>query len=243
MVGLVGLELASGLLGDIPRAIERKREVLAITALHGQAVQRAYSLGALGLAVWQSDHRRASRLLEQSLRLTRVVDDPLSSAWCLEALAWIVAAEHLDRRAAVLLGAAAALSQTVGSSPVAVPTLLVYHEECERQARALGMHVFETEVRHGEAMTFENAVAYALDEEHETTPRPGVDTESGLTKREWQVAGLVAEGLTNKAIATNLVISQSTARGHVEHTLVKLGFTSRAQIAVWVIEHAQDKQR
>ncbi|MFD7044904.1 ATP-binding protein, partial [Rhodococcus jostii] len=237
--GLVGLELASGLLGDIPRASECKREVLAITALHGESVQRAYSLGALGLAVWQSDRRRASRLLEQSLRLTRVVDDPLSSAWCLEALAWIAAAEHLDRRAAVLLGAAAALSQTVGSSPVAVPTLLVYHEECERQARrALGVHVFETEVRHGEAMTFENAVAYALDEEHGTAPRPGVDTATRLTKREWQVAGLVAEGLTNKAIATKLVISQSTARGHVEHILVKLGFTSRAQIAVWVVEQA-----
>ncbi|MGH8240684.1 MAG: response regulator transcription factor, partial [Steroidobacteraceae bacterium] len=137
----------------------------------------------------------------------------------------------------VLLGAAGALSQSVGSSVVVVPTLLTYHDECVRQARrALGVPVFDEEVRHGEAMTFENAVAYALDEEHRTVSRRRADTATGLTKRERQVAGLVAQGLTNKAIAAELVISQRTAQGHVEHVLAKLGFTSRAQIAAWVVE-------
>jgi DNA-binding NarL/FixJ family response regulator len=55
------------------------------------------------------------------------------------------------------------------------------------------------------------------------------------------VAELVADGLTNKAIAATLVISQRTAQGHVEHILAKLGFTSRTQIAAWVVEHAQDR--
>ncbi|WAM19941.1 LuxR C-terminal-related transcriptional regulator (plasmid) [Rhodococcus sp. JS3073] len=234
---LVGLELASGLLGDMPRAIACKEEVLAITELYGESVQRACSLWAFALAVWQTDHMHASRLLEQSVRLARVVDDRLNVAMSLEALAWIAAADHLDRRAAVLLGAAAALSQTVVGATIAVPTLLTYHDECVRQARrALGMQVFDEEVRHGEAMTFENALAYALDE-HRTASRTRADTATGLTKRERQVAGLVAEGLTNKAIAAQLVISQRTAQGHVEHVLAKLGFTSRAQIAAWVVEH------
>ncbi|WP_213571843.1 LuxR C-terminal-related transcriptional regulator [Rhodococcus sp. USK13] len=43
--------------------------------------------------------------------------------------------------------------------------------------------------------------------------------------------------MTNKAIASELVIAQRTARGHVEHELAKLGFTSCAQIAAWVVEH------
>ncbi|MDV7242714.1 MULTISPECIES: LuxR C-terminal-related transcriptional regulator [Rhodococcus] len=43
--------------------------------------------------------------------------------------------------------------------------------------------------------------------------------------------------MTNKAIASQRVIAQRTARGHVEHELAKLGFTSRAQIAAWVVEH------
>jgi len=60
-----------------------------------------------------------------------------------------------------------------------------------------------------------------------------------LTKREKQVAELIAEGLTNKAIAARLVISQRTAQGHVEHILSKLGFTSRAQVAAWVVEERQ----
>jgi DNA-binding NarL/FixJ family response regulator len=37
-----------------------------------------------------------------------------------------------------------------------------------------------------------------------------------------------------KEIAAKLVIAQRTAEGHVEHVLVKLGFTSRTQIAGWV---------
>ncbi|MFE3003041.1 response regulator transcription factor, partial [Nocardia sp. NPDC059246] len=60
-----------------------------------------------------------------------------------------------------------------------------------------------------------------------------------LTKRERQVADLVADGLTNKQIASRLVISQHTADGHVEHILTKLGFTSRAQIAAWIVDAAR----
>ncbi|AQA21129.1 bacterial regulatory, luxR family protein [Rhodococcus sp. MTM3W5.2] len=50
------------------------------------------------------------------------------------------------------------------------------------------------------------------------------------------MAGLVAEGLTNSAIAARLVISKRTAEGHVERILAKLGFTSRAQVAAWMVD-------
>ncbi|WSF98924.1 helix-turn-helix transcriptional regulator [Nocardia vinacea] len=60
-----------------------------------------------------------------------------------------------------------------------------------------------------------------------------------MTKRECQVADLVAQGLSNKQIAAKLVISQRTAQGHVEHILTKLGFTSRAQIAAWTVEETK----
>jgi serine/threonine-protein kinase PknK len=58
-----------------------------------------------------------------------------------------------------------------------------------------------------------------------------------LTKRESEVAELIAQGLTNKGIAGRLVISQRTAEAHVERILNKLGFTSRAQVAAWVVQH------
>ncbi|WP_433716751.1 response regulator transcription factor [Nocardia sp. CA-084685] len=59
-----------------------------------------------------------------------------------------------------------------------------------------------------------------------------------LTKRELEVAHLVAQGLTNKQIAAKLVLSQRTAQHHVEHILSKLGFTSRTQIATWIVDEA-----
>ncbi|AII11328.1 hypothetical protein EP51_45760 (plasmid) [Rhodococcus opacus] len=65
---------------------------------------------------------------------------------------------------------------------------------------------------------------------------------TSLTRREQQVAELVAEGLVNKSIADRLVISQHTAQGHVEHILSTLGFTSRTQIATWIIEQKQGQQ-
>jgi DNA-binding NarL/FixJ family response regulator len=54
-----------------------------------------------------------------------------------------------------------------------------------------------------------------------------------------EIAQLVAQGMTNKAIAASLVIAQRTAEGHVEHILNKLGFNSRAQIAAWVGEQGE----
>ncbi|MGV9665990.1 response regulator transcription factor [Nocardia niigatensis] len=64
-----------------------------------------------------------------------------------------------------------------------------------------------------------------------------------LTKRERQVADLIARGLTNRQIAINLVISQRTVQGHVEHILTKLGFNSRTQIAASVVESADSLEQ
>ena len=54
-----------------------------------------------------------------------------------------------------------------------------------------------------------------------------------LSRREQEVAGLVAEGLSNREIAARLFISERTAEGHVEQIFNKLGFGKRSQIAAW----------
>jgi len=58
-----------------------------------------------------------------------------------------------------------------------------------------------------------------------------------LTGRELEVAGLVAEGLTNQAIARRLSVAPRTAETHVENIRRKLQVRSRAQIAAWATEH------
>jgi len=55
-----------------------------------------------------------------------------------------------------------------------------------------------------------------------------------LTRREREIAGLVAGGMTNRAIAERLFLADRTVEGHVEHALNKLGFTSRTQLAAWI---------
>jgi DNA-binding CsgD family transcriptional regulator len=57
-----------------------------------------------------------------------------------------------------------------------------------------------------------------------------------LTRREREIASLVAQGLTNREIAQRLFIAERTAEGHVESIRNKLGFRSRTQVAAWVVE-------
>ncbi|MGH3237363.1 MAG: LuxR C-terminal-related transcriptional regulator, partial [Streptosporangiaceae bacterium] len=99
----------------------------------------------------------------------------------------------------------------------------------------------------GLALSSEAAVALALDlppaaePDGESRTLAVVDAyqvaaapPSSLTRREHQIAALVASGRSNKAIAAELSISPTTAARHVANILAKLGFTSRTQIAAWV---------
>ena len=55
-----------------------------------------------------------------------------------------------------------------------------------------------------------------------------------LSAREGEVAGLVADGLTNGAIATRLYISERTVESHLERIRRKLDFHHRSEIAAWI---------
>lgn len=226
--------VASAANGDIAQSIDSQKELLAITERHGETLFRAGGLWGLALAVLLQGRRSEARnLLRQSLQLDRHAHSPVVAALDLEGLAWSVA-ESDPSRAAVLLGAAERLLKSSASEFSVYPELDRAHHQCETEVRrALGDRRFDTEFRRGLSMNRRDAVAIALEE---PKPEPENSAGSSLTKRERQVADLVARGLTNQQIATKLVISQRTAEGHVEHILTKLGFTSRAQIAAWVVE-------
>ncbi|MBY8856819.1 protein kinase [Nocardia sp. CA2R105] len=234
---LLALGWAYELQEDSAAALPYDEKALAITESHDDSVNRESALWATAVARWHhGDRDHALDLLREALRLSRQQRDPLMVAPILEALAWLVDADGGAQRAAVLMGAAQTLSRAPGSSPVLLPQLAVHHDATERSARrALGPRRFQTEFHAGESMDIDAAIAFAL-EEQPLSPAPVARSSGELTKREREVADLVAEGLTNKAVASRLVISLRTAQGHVEHILAKLGFTSRTQIAAWVAE-------
>ncbi|WP_036511137.1 protein kinase domain-containing protein [Nocardia aobensis] len=234
----ISLGWSYALRGDSDRALPPLEQALAVTDSAGEVMLRSWAMLAAGFALWrQGDIGAATHMLQAGIQAARQVNDPLVAAVCSETLAWTAAQQHHYRRATVLMGAADTLGHAAGISAFILSDLQIHREQAERAARtALGARAFEAARQEGTAMNLHTAVAFALNENSSTTP--SATPPAPLTRRERQVADLVAEGLTNKAIAARLVISQRTAEGHVEHILTKLGFTSRAQIAAWASSHS-----
>jgi DNA-binding NarL/FixJ family response regulator len=98
----------------------------------------------------------------------------------------------------------------------------------------LGASKFEAEFTAGTRMSREAAVRLALGESDHADVATERSKAGPLAKREVEVAGLVAEGLSNKQIAARLFISEATVASHIRGILNKLGFNSRSQIASWI---------
>ncbi|MFD4839997.1 response regulator [Achromobacter sp. NPDC058515] len=66
---------------------------------------------------------------------------------------------------------------------------------------------------------------------------PGNAERHRLTARETQIVQWLARGASNKVIARELDVSESTVKIHVQNVLKKLNLTSRVQVAVYAVEH------
>ena len=76
------------------------------------------------------------------------------------------------------------------------------------------------------------AIAFALGAA--TDSKQGIAAASSpLTRREQEVAAMVAKGMTTRQIAAALVLSPRTVDGHIENIMTKLGSSRRTQIAAW----------
>jgi non-specific serine/threonine protein kinase len=215
---------------DVVRDVHRRCEQSGERWLLSYAI---WGLGFVALARGQLD--QADVHLRDSLRIKRFFHDTLGLALALDVLAWTAAARGEGERAAVLLGGASQLWRTFGAQLFGSKHLMTRREQFEEQARQiLGDHAFDAAFARGSDLTVDETLTYALQERVSTAPTQSRRAATELTRREREIADLVADGMSNKEIASTLVISFRTAEGHVEHILTKLGFTSRAQIAAWV---------
>ncbi|MER6715362.1 LuxR C-terminal-related transcriptional regulator [Streptomyces sp. NPDC000877] len=245
LVGLDQVELACalGYLGEADRAVEVCERALRLCERHGEQWVRSYVLRMLALAhSVRRDWPRAERHAREALRLKVAVHDVIGMALTLDLLASIAAERGAHEHAAVLLGGADRVWADIDTGRWGAHTLNSARRDSEEKTcRALGREAFERAHRRGGGLGLAELVAHALQEP--ARPHPGEpiadrppheNTAVRLTRRETEVAQLVAEGLANQQIADRLVIARRTAEGHVERILSKLGFSNRSQIAAWV---------
>ncbi|MET7517724.1 LuxR C-terminal-related transcriptional regulator [Streptomyces sp. NPDC005480] len=237
---MLPLALAMSVAGDSQTVVELCDRLQRICVDRGETVGRSYALWTIAMEYWRGgDASRTKQLLQECLQLKAGFDDRLGIALCFEGLAWVAVGEGQVGRAAKLLGASEPVSRHLGLSLGKYQHLIEHVEQCRRWIReAADQERVQAAHDEGTAMSLVEAIDYALESHPARTDIrdqlvAGLDDLSILTPREREVVHLVAAGLTNRAIATQLVISRRTAEGHVERILAKLGFTSRAQIASW----------
>ncbi|MEU3279902.1 ATP-binding protein [Streptomyces antibioticus] len=240
LVGLDRVELACALafLGRADEAIAVCEETRRLCAAHGERWVLSYVERILALAhSVKGDRERAEAHGREALRLKLAVHDVIGMGLTLDLLARIAAERGAHRRAAVLLGGADRAWADIDRDRWGSAALDATRRAAEERVRtALGPAALRRGYDRGAALALPDVVAYALEENGGDPPERPADAAHGvrLTRREAQVAALVAEGLANQQIADRLVIARRTAEGHVERILSKLGLSNRSQIAAWV---------
>lgn len=222
------------------RAGDRERSA----AVHRQVVERCRAAGdrferssldvqLATLALLEGVPDEAIELTRSALRLKRGLNDPLGVAHGLEVLAGVAGAAGDQLRAATLLGASSARWRSIGAIASSNQPFFPEREAVLTAARQrLGPERFGTAFAAGARLDEDAAIRLALgdDQGPAATSRR---TDGSLTPRERDVVALVAEGLSNKAIAARLTVSVRTAEAHVQNALVKLGFRSRTELVSW----------
>ena len=236
-----------GFAGNSVEASARHRQCIARADEVGERHMKAFAVAGLAEQALADGHvEEATALFREATVLTRELGHRLGVAVGLDSLGRAAIAAGRGERAAVLLGAAEGIWDVAGMSETGNPfAFAASRSDGLQQARKLlGKQRFRELFRRGSQLSLDEAVSFALEAKDVDQTSPAPVEPSPLTRRELEVADLVADGLSNPEIAARLVISVRTAQGHVENILRKLGFNSRSLIAAWVTErrlaeHAQ----
>jgi predicted ATPase/DNA-binding CsgD family transcriptional regulator len=235
--------------GDFADARQRYMEALAYLREINARPEIARCLSGLGRVATEAGATTLAREhLTESLRLSRDTGTRIGVARGLESFAALAVREDEPERAVLLAAAATALRETAGLPPLSGARAERYLAPARRLGDAAVAELW------ARGLELSPAAAITLALEPSAAPATAAASAaaasvaaalaatatasppSALTPRELQIAKLVADGRSNKGIGAELVISPATVARHIANIMAKLGFRSRAQIAVWIAE-------
>jgi predicted ATPase/DNA-binding CsgD family transcriptional regulator len=219
-----------------------------------QSVEQHKELGHLAGMAWavsglarvaftQGDLIEAYRSYEESLALARALGDQELLVNCMEGLAMVVSMQGKHVWAAQICGAAEVLRETIGQ-PHAPAERMMYENAIKDVHRHLDEQAFAAAFEGGRLMSpdqvLQERVSITLLPPAPSTPvaRKMLKSDpAGLTPREVEVLRLVAQGLTNEQVASQLVISPRTVDTHLTSIYGKIGVSSRSAATRYAMEH------
>jgi DNA-binding CsgD family transcriptional regulator/tetratricopeptide (TPR) repeat protein len=205
---LVELELRRG---DLPAATRAARRLLSLEeACSSNEIRAMARLAAGRIAAHKGEHERALDELETALTLLIHRDRPLLSGLIRLELARALAGAGQQASAYIEAEAALSVFEKLG----AAPDVAAGREFLEDLKESI-------EARPGRGRP--------------TKPLLPGGVAERLTRRESEIAQVVAEGRTNREIAAHLSLSVRTVESHVDRVLGKLDFHTRSQLAAWIV--------
>jgi non-specific serine/threonine protein kinase len=257
----IGIQSAAACLPADPAACAEACERGLRRLPPGELWATSHLMGLTALGHFrQGRHEAASDSASRALRMNHLLGDAIGTAGGLGILALLANAQGHHERAAWLVGAATPIWEHAGFRYAGNPLLEDMHREMVRASLdTLGMDRYAQLRDAGAAQPLDDAVALAArplgepdlalvtasgpsaasagNPHHSLQRQPGGPRQphaGPLTRREIQIAALVANGMSNREIAEHMVISKRTVDAHVDHIFSKLSISSRVQLTIWL---------
>ncbi|WP_186762893.1 ATP-binding protein [Lentzea tibetensis] len=234
-------------LGDRDTADRSTRGLLTSVEEHHAEWSGSWALWTRGLfELLHGEPHQAYLLAQQALATQHDIGDTWGPAFNLWLLACATAELGAHQRAARLFGGHWSQERTSRIRFAGLRPWARVREKIDRRIRqALGDDEYTAELARGAALRPEQVLALALEPlpAAERKPSGKQALPGGLTKQEYTIAGLVADGLTSKQIGERLFISPRTADRHVVNIRAKLGLPNRLALAAWHHEQIRRFER
>ena len=226
--------------GDLNRARHYLSESLATACAVGDKRFMAAALDHLaGIALARGDIPDAATGYVESLRLSADLQDRRGIAHALKGCAHLLFSAGQPAPALELCALADALLDALGARRSADDQASFEALRARLQSAVGSAHSVPIDPGRDLQQVVGHALALLAAQPAPPAHRPARPESDAhpLSRREREIATLIARGLTNRAIAEQLVIVERTAETHVSNILGKLGLETRSQIATWAVVH------